>query len=152
MTMSARTTPGYDPADDMSDWAGSPLSTLHGPAANAQPIRREEYVRDGRYVIRFELPGVDPDADLDVSIEAQVLTVHAERRPGTGAKYHSEFRYGAFCSHVTLPADVDAGDVTATYRDGVLEVSVALESKHAPQKIKVVTADAGDPGTSLEGS
>lgn len=138
-------TPGYGTGDDISDWPGSPLSTLHSAAATAQPIRREEYVRDSRYVIRFELPGIDPDADLDVSIEAQVLTVHAERHQGTGAKYHSEFRYGMFCSHVTLPADVDAGDVTATYRNGVLEVAVALQSKHAPHKIKVVTADASEP-------
>jgi HSP20 family protein len=141
--MNARTTPGYDPQSDMSDWPGSPLSTLHSATATTQPIRREEYVSDGRYVIRFELPGIDPD-DLDVSVEAKVLTVHAERRVSTGAKYHSEFRYGLFCSHVTLPADVDAGDVTATYRNGILEVSVGLQSKHAAHKVKVVTTDAGE--------
>jgi HSP20 family protein len=122
------TQPSMQSGAEMADWPGSPLSTLHPMAAMTQPIRREEYVRDGRYVVRFELPGIHPEKDLDITVESQVLTVHAERHAGTGAKYHSEFRYGPLCSHVTLPAGVDSGDVTATYRNGILEVSAALES------------------------
>jgi HSP20 family protein len=124
----------------MSDWPGSPLSTLHHEPAAMLPIRTEEYLSDGRYTVRFELPGIDPAKDLDVSVESQVLTIHAERRAVAAGKYHSQFRYGLFCSHVTLPAGIDDSDVTATYQEGILEVSVGFESRHAARQIKVVPA------------
>jgi HSP20 family protein len=145
--MSAQTLPGQGPGSELSDWAGSPLSTLHAAAAMTQPIRIEEFPREGRYVVRFELPGIDPEHDLEVSIEAQVLTVHAEWPVGAAGKYHTEFRYGLFCSHVTLPAGIDDSDVRATYENGILEVSVGFEGAHSARKINVVTAGtAGSSG------
>jgi hypothetical protein len=75
----------------MSDWPGSPLSTLHHEPAATLPIRTEEYLSDGRYTVRFELPGIDPSKDLDVSVESQVLTIHAERHAVAAGKYHSQF-------------------------------------------------------------
>jgi HSP20 family protein len=126
------------PSREMTDWPGSPLSTLHHEAATT-PIRTEAFVKDGRYVVRFELPGVDPDK-LDVSIQANILGVHAERPVGEADRYHSEFRYGLFDSHVTLPAGADTSDVTAACENGILEVSVGMESKHSLRKIKVATA------------
>jgi HSP20 family protein len=144
--MSQRIVPGHGPSVELADWPGSPLSTLHHEEATA-PIRTEAYVRDGRYVVRFELPGIDPETGLDVSAEANVLSVHAERPVGEAGKYHSEFRYGLFDSHVTLPAGADTSDVTATHQNGILEVSVGMESKHSARKIKVVVAaQPGQPG------
>jgi HSP20 family protein len=102
--MSAPAVPVQESSPDMSDWPGSPLSTLHHEPAATLPIRTEEYLSDGRYTVRFELPGIDPSKDLDVSVESQVLTIHAERHAVAAGKYHSQFRYGLFCSHVTLPA------------------------------------------------
>jgi HSP20 family protein len=139
--MSQRIVPGHGLSVELADWPGSPISTLHHEASTA-PIRTEAYVKDGRYVVRFELPGLDPDTGLNVSVEASVLSVHAERPGGEAGKYHSEFRYGLFDSHVTLPAGADTSDVTATYENGILEVSVGLEGKHNARQIKVVTARA----------
>lgn len=143
--MSQRIVPGHGLSVELADWPGSPISTLHHEASTA-PIRTEAYVKDGRYVVRFELPGCDPETGLEVSVEASVLSVHAERPAAEAGKYHSEFRYGLFDSHVTLPAGADTSDVTATYENGILEVSVGMESKHAARKIKVVTAQPGQPG------
>ena len=123
---------------DLSDWPGSPLSTLHRESAPAQPIPTEEYLSDGRYTVRFELPGIDPGRDLDVSVESQGLAVQAERRASTAGKYHSHFRYVLFCSHVTRPAGIDESDVTATYQNGIFEVTVGFESQPAARKITVV--------------
>jgi HSP20 family protein len=128
-----------------SDWAGSPLSTLHPAVLAAQPIRNEHYMKDGQYVVRFELAGIDPDTDLDVSTEGQLLTVHAERRSATAGDCHSEFRYGAFCSHVPLPAGIDDSQVTATYDRGILEVSVGFEHNHPARKVRVVTTGRSGP-------
>jgi HSP20 family protein len=130
---------------EASDWAGSPLSTLHPAESAAQPIRNEHYMKDGRYVVRFELAGIDPDTDLDVSTEGQLLTVHAERRSVAAGDCVSEFRYGAFCSHVPLPAGIDDSQVTATYDRGILEVSVGFEHHHPARKVRVVSPGRSEP-------
>ena len=134
-------------SSEASDWPGSPLSTLHPATPITQQIRTENYVGGGRYVVRFELPGIDPEHGLDVSIEAQVLTVHAERAASAAGRYHTEFRYGTFCSHMTLPAGIDDSDVRATYENGILEVSVGFAGTHPARKINVAIAgDAGSEG------
>jgi HSP20 family protein len=140
--MSALASPAPESAQDMSDWPGSPLSTLHHDPAPPQPIPTEEYLSDGRYTVRFELPGIDPGKDLEVSVEDRVLTVHAERHASGAGKYHSQFRYGLFCSHVTLPAGIDDSDVTAACRNGILEVAVGFESQHAARRITIATGAA----------
>jgi HSP20 family protein len=135
--MSTHIKASHQTSTDMSDWPGSPLSTLHHTEPVTLPIRTEDYLRDGRYVVRFELPGINPDTGLDVTIAGHVLTVHAERQPDLAGVYHSEFRYGQFCGHVSLPAGVDDDDVTATYGNGVLEISLGLQGDHAARTIKV---------------
>jgi HSP20 family protein len=124
---------------DISDWPGSPLSTIHPFEPVQLPVRTEEYTRDGRHVMRFELPGTDPANDVGVSIEAQVLTVHAKRAGGSPVMDHSDFRYGNFTSRLTLPGGTDNTDVIATYENGILEVTVGFEdkAKDAPREIPV---------------
>jgi HSP20 family protein len=141
--MSAPAVPARESTPDLSDWAGSPLSTLHHELAAALPIPTEEYLAGGRYTVRFEIPGVDPRRDLDVSVESRVVTVTAERPASAAGKYDSHFRYGQFCSHVALPAGIDDSDVTATYSHGILEVTVGLENQHAARRITVTPV----PGT-----
>lgn len=140
--MSTQIQPRHEDVPDMSDWPGSPLSTLHHTSPTAMPIRTEDYQRNGRYVVRFELPGIDPAHGLDVTLAGHVLTVHAEREPDLTGVYHSEFRYGQFCGQVSLPTGVDDSDVTATYADGLLELSLGLEDEPAARKIKVGKAPA----------
>src|SRR5271169_3905471 len=57
-----------------SPWAGPPQFTA------AQSFRVEEMTKDNRYVIRAELPGLDPERDIEVTVEGRNLTIHAERR------------------------------------------------------------------------
>ena len=99
-----------------SPWAGPPQFTA------ARTFRVEEGARDNRYVIRAELPGLDPEKDIEVTVEGSTLTIHAERRQEDSGPYRSEFRYGSLTRLVRLPAKVDAKDVTARYERGVLEV------------------------------
>lgn len=84
--------------------------------------------RDGDVVVRAELPGIDPEKDVDISLERNVLTIRGERRQeertnGSGA-YRVESSYGAFERSVLLPEGVDADDISATYQNGILEVVV----------------------------
>lgn len=130
-----------DPAMDINDWPGSPLSTIHEDEPIAHAISAEKYRKDGRYVVRFELPGVDPTRDLEVTVDSQILEVRAERYDVVQKKDSSPFRYGLFSSNVPLPADIDDTDVTAKCQNGVLEVTVGFvdKTKHYSHSIPVET-------------
>ena len=77
--MSALTRRDYqDPFAEVFDWLESPWPLLHrGPG---HPMRMEDYVRDGRYVVRAELPGIDPEKDLELTVSRGVLTITARRQ------------------------------------------------------------------------
>ena len=108
---------------DLADWLESPWSGPP-PFLAGQVFRLEESIRDDRYVIRAELPGLDPENDIEVTVDGRILTIRAERRQQDNGPYRSEFRYGSLARAVRLPARVDPADVTARYDKGVLEVSV----------------------------
>ncbi len=108
---------------DLADWLESPW-TGPPPFLTSQAFRLEESIRDDRYVIRAELPGLDPENDIEVTVDGRILTICAERRRQNNEPYRSEFRYGSLARAVKLPANVDAADITARYDNGVLEVSV----------------------------
>ena len=91
---------------------------------NEHGIRVEEYSEDGDYTVKAELPGIDPDEDLDITVDHGVLTVRAERREEKKDGKRSEFRYGAFTRSLRLPAGVKEDDIKADYHDGVLTVTV----------------------------
>ena len=127
---------------DLADWLESPW-TGPPPLLAGQVFRVEETIRDDRYVIRAELPGLDPENDIQVTIDGRTLTICAERRQQDDGPYRSEFRYGSLARAVRLPARVDAADVTARYDKGVLEVSVPLRVvKPEGTRIPIQDADA----------
>jgi HSP20 family protein len=121
---------------DLVDWFEEPLLTLRPYLA--QPIRVEEYAEDSRYLVKAELPGMDPATDVEVTVDSGCLTIHAERSDKTEGKHRSEFRYGSFTRSLTLPPNAVEDDVTASYDAGVLTVSIGLKGeKEAARKIEV---------------
>ena len=127
---------------DLADWLESPW-TGPPPFLIRQVFRLEESIRDDRYVIRAELPGLDPENDIEVTVEGRILTIRAERRQQDKGPCRSEFRYGSLARAVRLPARVDPADITARYDKGVLEVSVPVEAvKPDGTRITVENADA----------
>jgi HSP20 family molecular chaperone IbpA len=119
-----------------SPWTGPP------PFLVTSAFRVEEAVQDNGYVIRAELPGLDPEKDIEVTVDGRTLTIHAERRQEDSEPYRSEFRYGSVTRSVRLPAKVDAKDVTARYENGILEVSVPVrEVKPEGSRVAIEKAD-----------
>jgi HSP20 family protein len=107
-----------------------------------EPLRVEEFVEDDKLVVRAELPGIDPDRDVDIEIRDRSLRIRAERRQEQrteeGGRYRSEFRYGTFTRVIPLASDVKEEDVKASYRDGILEVRVPIDQKDAEaRKIEI---------------
>jgi predicted unusual protein kinase regulating ubiquinone biosynthesis (AarF/ABC1/UbiB family)/HSP20 family molecular chaperone IbpA len=126
---------------ELADWLESPW-TGPPPFLAGKVFRLEESVQDDRYVIRAELPGLDPENDIEVTVDGRVLTIRAERRHEDHEPNRSEFRYGSLAREVRLPAGVDPADVAARYEKGVLEVSVPVVVKPEGTRIPIQDADA----------
>ena len=127
---------------DLADWLESPWSGPP-PFPTGQVFRLEETIRDKCYVIRAELPGLDPENDIEITVDGRILTIRAERRQQDSGPHRSEFRYGSLTRAVRLPARVDASDVTARYEKGVLEISIPVGAvKPEGTRIPIANADA----------
>lgn len=120
---------------------GWPFRELGARAAAMIPV--EEVVENDQVVVRAELPGVDPEKDIEVSVQDDVLTIRAERREiaedKAGRGYRSEFRYGRFLRQIRLPKDTSTEVISASYRDGILEVRfpAPMESGARSRRIQV---------------
>lgn len=96
---------------------------------------------DAAYV-EAELPGLTLD-DLSVTVSGNELTIAGERKINeqNNASWHRRERgLGAFSRSLTLPWEVDAEQVEATLRDGVLLVKLPKHESARPKKVKVLTA------------
>jgi HSP20 family molecular chaperone IbpA len=99
-------------------------------------IRVEDELSDQEYRLRAELPGLDPEQDVQVSVSDGLLTINAERRAEEHTRGRSEFRYGMLRRTVRLPANADREHIKAGYDKGVLEVTVPLTAP-APDGRKI---------------
>ncbi|MGW7329205.1 Hsp20/alpha crystallin family protein [Streptomyces sp. NPDC054840] len=141
------------PFPDVRDWFGTdfPRFPLWRPSFETHPIAIEVTNRGGQYTLRAELPGMDPDKDIQITVEGDTLTVSAEHTESKEEKDHSEFRYGSFRRTVRLPGPIPSDGVEAAYEDGVLTVRVPMPA--APQEarrsipVKRTTADGKGEGS-----
>ncbi len=127
---------------DLMDWLETefPALPIMRPFTGGQLVRVEDYVDEGQHVVRAELPGIDPENDVDITVQDGILTITAERREEKKEGGRSEFRYGSFSRSVSLPAGADEEDVTATYRDGILEVRTPLKEAKNPEPKHIAIA------------
>jgi HSP20 family protein len=123
--MSALTRRNTGPLAELFDWFEAPLAVFHPSAA--QYMRLEDFVRDGHYVVRAELPGLDPDKQLEVTVSKGILTIKANREEHGEAGHRSEFRYGVFVRQIRLPEGADEAQIRASYDKGILEIDVGLK-------------------------
>jgi len=97
----------------------------------------------GRFVVRADLPGVKP-ADIHVTAEKGVLTLRGERsfekREGDGSYSRVERVSGKFVRTFTLPENVATDQITAQFKDGVLELAIPKVAKSEPRRIEVLAA------------
>jgi HSP20 family protein len=127
---------------ELMDWleGGFPALPATRPFTGGHVMRVEDYVSENQYVVRAELPGIDPEKDVDITVDDGVLTIKAERREEKKEGGRSEFRYGSYTRSVSLPAGADEDNVTATYRDGILEVQTPLKEEKKPEPKRIAIA------------
>lgn len=128
---------------DISDlFAGLPAWANLRPVLGGHPIKVEEDIKDGTYELQAEIPGVDPEKDIDVVVRDGVLTIKTERSEKKESRGRSEFTYGSFTRSVTLPAAADEDGITAGYDKGILTVTVPLKEPASPEKhVTIKSAD-----------
>lgn len=120
---------------DPLDWLDVPWAP---PFSAARMFRVEAYVKDNRYVVRAELAGMEPDKDVEITVDDGMLTIHAERREEHREPHRSEFRYGSFTRSVALPERADTEHIIASYDKGILEISVLVpEAKPEGRRIAI---------------
>ena len=118
-----------------------PSRTEDSFGAWAPPV--DIFEKDEQLVLRAEIPGVQKE-NMDVGIESGVLTLRGERKQEIGVKEENAYRmervYGTFTRSFSLPTTVDAAKVTATYKDGVLEVTVPKAENAKPKRVEIEAA------------
>jgi HSP20 family protein len=119
-----------------SDTIRSPSVEAFTPAANVR--------RDGEtWKVALALPGISPD-DVDIDIVGRSLRVRGERTAEENTEpIMSEIPYGRFERAFTLPEEIDAKHVQATYRHGMLELVLPLSEAAKPHRIAVKAAPEG---------
>ena len=90
--------------------------------------------------VKADLPGMKKE-DIEVNVENDVLTIKGEKKEEKEVKekdyIRSERYYGAFHRAFSLPAGIDASKVNATYKEGVLEITLPKKEGAKPKQIKV---------------
>jgi HSP20 family protein len=92
-----------------------------------------------RIVVKLEVAGVD-EKDLHVTFEDGLLTITGERQfeKKEDRNYHRiERAYGSFTRSFTLPRTVDPSQISASYRNGVLEIEVPKKEESRPKQIEI---------------
>lgn len=123
----------------MNEWFDSlTLGDLGWRAGLMHALRIEEFTKDGEFQIHAELPGIDPETDLEIDVSQGVLTIQGKREEKYEAGKHSEFYYGRFLRSVSLPMGAQEDQIKATYQDGILRISIPVgEQAEEGRKIPV---------------
>ena len=111
------------------------------PGAAGRWIPAMDLVEDGEhFVLRADLPGMGED-DVNVEVDGGVLSISGERKhersSSNGGYYRLERATGTFRRTLTLPADVDADAITATFEKGVLELRIPKPAQPEPHRVQI---------------
>ena len=126
-------------------WLPPAIARSAGPGLWAPQI--EMFEQDEQLIVRADLPGLTKD-DVNVEIAEDAITIEGERRSEEKENregfYRTERSYGKFYRRLPLPDGVDPEDANATFRDGVLEITMnapkRMESK--PRRVEISEASA----------
>jgi HSP20 family protein len=130
-----------DPFRDLDRLTQQVFGTATRPAA--MPI--DAYRRGEEFIVELDLPGVRPDS-IDLTIEKNVLTVHAERRRDDTEGVEllvGERPQGTFSRQLFLGDTLDTDAIQADYVDGVLTLRLPVAEKAKPRRVEINTGESG---------
>jgi HSP20 family protein len=154
----ARTLVRFDPFREMAALQNDMsrlLGVLHdgnGAAERAWVPALDVWETESEYVYAFDLPGI-PEDRISIEFEDGALTVSAERARTQQTEndrfYRFERRFGTFTRTLGLPQGIKDSDISASSKDGVLEIHVTKPEETKPQRIKI---GVGSSPTTIEGT
>jgi len=108
------------------------------------------YETDHEVVFRMEVPGMKPE-EIDIQMTGDTLTIRGERQKGqddNGKRYvRFERNYGAFHRAFTIGVPIARQQISAVYRDGLLEITLPKEEAVRPKQVKIEIQSAATPET-----
>jgi HSP20 family protein len=110
-----------------------------GTVARPAAMPMDAYRSGDTFLVQFDLPGVQPDS-IDLTVEKNVLTVHAERSRPTTENVEllaAERPQGQFSRQLFLGDTLDADRIDADYHDGVLTLSIPVAEQAKPRKVEI---------------
>ena len=133
----------FDPFRDIDRLTEQMLGAQAGSARAPRFMPMDLYRSGDHYVLHADLPGIDPGS-VDVNVENGTLTVQAERSARTEQDVQwlaSERFTGTFLRQLTLGEGIDEDRISATYRNGVLTVTLPVAERAKPRRIEVAAGD-----------
>ncbi len=126
--------------NEMSRFLGTFLREPNATGERTWVPALDVWETDDEVVYAFDLPGI-PEDKITVEVEDGMLTVSAEREREQEVKedrfYRYERRFGTFARSIGLPQGVTESDISAEYRNGVLEVHVRKPEEAKPHRIQI---------------
>jgi HSP20 family protein len=114
---------------DIFEWTPSMFNTEW----EFPTLKVEEYTEGDHLVINAEIPGIDPDKDVKITVTDGRLRIEAERTEESEKRdkdtYRSEFKYGSFVRDVPLPLGAKKDSIKASYKNGILTVKVPAKKE-----------------------
>ncbi len=136
----------FDPFHDIDTVARQLLGDAATGTARAPRFMPMDLFKAGdHYVLNADLPGVDPGS-VDVSVDNGTLTLRAQRSLPSDEHVQwvaSERFAGTYMRQLTLGEGIDTDDISATYNDGVLSVTLPIAEKAKPRRIEISGTGSG---------
>ena len=125
----------FDPFQEMDRLVGQ----VFGSARAAGTMPMDLYRSGDHYVLHVDLPGADPGT-IDVNVEDRTLTIRAERTARTQSDVQwvaKERPAGTYARQLTVGQGLALDDISATYNDGVLTLTIPVAQEAKPRRIEV---------------
>ena len=131
-----------DPFRELDRLAQQMMSS--GTWSRPSAMLMDAYRDNSSFLVHLDLPGVDADS-IDLTVEQNVLTVHAERKPPVGdsaERVVAERTYGVFSRQLFLGETLDTEHLTASYDAGVLTLTIPVAEQAKPRKVAISSDSA----------
>jgi HSP20 family protein len=111
--------------------------------------RIEAFQKEDRFIVRADLPGLKKD-DIQIDVTDDAMTIHGERRDEHEEQregyYHTEREYGQFSRTIPLPEGVITDSAQASFKNGVLEISMQAPPAEATRGRRLEIKEASEAG------
>jgi HSP20 family protein len=118
---------------------GSPGSPNFCPPFLEPPV--DVYQTETRVVVLMEIAAI-PEEEILIEVEGRIMLVRGERKALSGpplrAYHQMEIAHGVFQREIFLPAEVNPEELSAVYKDGILEIALPKSAAHSSRQLRIV--------------